>query len=195
MRTMCLSGVSVASIYAFLGVRLEAVLDVAGHELPSVERRHVLPLHARAQLERPHAMVGGALPRLREVAPEREVGGVRRLVGEGIADETVVPQEAIWKRPTELVSRGSRTGGSHAVALAIVPPRLGGLGLGGIQSGYVGAAARAGPAPASSTVTPTPVRLRKSRRVARELRVLRVGSWATTAPSSSAIPCLPHVDP
>jgi hypothetical protein len=74
-------------LHPFLRVLLEAVLDVRGDELAAVERRHVVPLDALAQLEGPHALVGGARPGFREVALEREVGGIRRLVGEREADE------------------------------------------------------------------------------------------------------------
>ena len=79
-------------LHAFLGVLLEAVLDVRGDELAAVERRHVVPLDALAQLEGPHALVGAARPGFREVALEREVGGIRRLVGEREADEAAADE-------------------------------------------------------------------------------------------------------
>src|SRR5438093_13050268 len=67
------------------------------------------------------------------------------------------------------VSRGSITGGSQAEARVRTPPRVGGLGLAGIQSGY-GAAPEAlcRSAPTANAVIPalvTAARLRKSRRV------------------------------
>src|SRR6202795_4199805 len=82
-------------------------------------------------------------------------------------------------RQTELVRRGSRTGGSHGDARVISFPRLGGLGLGGIQSGYGdGGYADAGCAAAPPLVAPAmrgviatvphPVRFRMSRRLTRE---------------------------
>ncbi len=46
-----------------------------------------------------------------------------------------------WKVPTDWVSRGSITGGSHAEARVSVPPRLAGLVLAAIQSGYAEVAA------------------------------------------------------
>ena len=42
---------------------------------------------------------------------------------------------AIWKRPTEFVRRGSRTGGSQADARVRRPQRLAGLSLGAIHEG------------------------------------------------------------
>src|SRR5258708_5014784 len=69
------------------------------------------------------------------------------------------------------VSLGSITGGSQAEARGRTPPRFGGLGLAGIQSGYGAAgcaASRRGAAPTASAVMPAPVTptpLRKSRRV------------------------------
>src|SRR5262249_37452612 len=77
-----------------------------------------------------------------------------------------------WYRPTDCVSRGSSTGGSHDEARVIVPPRLGGFGLAGTQSRYVGAAAQvAARGPASDrAVSPAParpVRFRNSRRFTR----------------------------
>src|SRR5215472_13042239 len=68
-------------LHAFLGVLLVAVFDVRGHQLTPVEGRDVVPLHALAELEGPHPEVRTALPGLREVALEGEIGGVRRLVG------------------------------------------------------------------------------------------------------------------
>src|SRR5439155_1310625 len=75
-------------LYAFLRVRLEAVLDVGGDQLTPIERRHVLPLDAPAQLECPHALVGAPLPGLGEVAFEAEVGVAGRLVGKRIGQGT-----------------------------------------------------------------------------------------------------------
>ncbi len=49
-------------LHPFLGVRLEAELDVLRHELPPVQRRHVVPLDALAELECPDAEVGATLP-------------------------------------------------------------------------------------------------------------------------------------
>ena len=49
-------------LHPFLGVCLEAELDVLRHELPPVQRRHVVPLDALAELEGPDAEVGAALP-------------------------------------------------------------------------------------------------------------------------------------
>src|SRR5437879_908428 len=80
---------------------------------------------------------------------------------------------ANWKRPTDCVSRGSSTGGSHWEARVTVPPRFGGFVLAGIQSGYgeTGwADTRARPAPTIRTPIPAPLhptRLRNSRRFTR----------------------------
>src|SRR5262245_10791178 len=70
-----------------------------------------------------------------------------------------------WNNPIDCVSRGSITGGSQADARARTPPRLGGLGLAGIQSGYLEAAA-AGRLRPVSAAAPTPAAeiLTKSRR-------------------------------
>src|SRR5437867_10587999 len=71
-----------------------------------------------------------------------------------------------WKSPIDCVRRGSITGGSQADARARTPPRLGGLGLAGIQSGYEAAAAAARNRPPTRAVVPTPAAesLTKSRR-------------------------------
>src|SRR2546428_443284 len=45
-------------LHAFLGVGIEAILDVGRHQLASVQGRHVLPSDTVAQLERPHAVIG-----------------------------------------------------------------------------------------------------------------------------------------
>src|SRR5262245_4799617 len=82
-----------------------------------------------------------------------------------------------WYSPTDWVSRESSTGGSHADARVMAPPRFGGLVLAGIHSGYVAGAANTrvrvaltaravNPAPAS------PVRLRNSRRFTRSAGAL-----------------------
>jgi hypothetical protein len=83
-------------LHALLRVGLEAVLDVGGDQLAPVERRHVLPLDAAAQLECPHALVGAPLPRLGEVAFEAEVGVAGCLIGKRVA------QEAIAGKPRDL---------------------------------------------------------------------------------------------
>src|SRR4029450_12098935 len=72
------------------------------------------------------------------------------------------------KSPTDCVSRGSMTGGSHADARVSTPPRFGGLGLAGVHSGDAGTVLAAGRRPTARAVAPAPVhptRLRKSRRV------------------------------
>src|SRR2546426_11019985 len=80
---------------------------------------------------------------------------------------------ANWKSPIDCVSRGSSTGGSQDEARVRTPPGLGGLELGGIQSGYgeTGwADRRARPAPTIRTPIPAPphpARLRNSRRFTR----------------------------
>src|SRR5207302_5333472 len=56
-------------------VGFETVLDVGGDEVPAVERRHVLPPDALAQLERPDAVIGARRPGLRQITLEREVAG------------------------------------------------------------------------------------------------------------------------
>ncbi len=89
-------------LYAFFRVGLEAVLDVAGDQLAPIEGRHVLPLDATAQLERPHALVGAPLPGLGEVAFEAEVGVAGRLVGERIAQETIAGQPRELEQPDRL---------------------------------------------------------------------------------------------
>src|SRR5437870_9156954 len=77
---------------------------------------------------------------------------------------------ANWKSPIDCVNRGSSTGGSQAEARVSVPPRLGGLGLAAIQSGYFEEAAAgtgARPAPATKAVRatlPQPALFRNSRR-------------------------------
>src|SRR6185295_15957704 len=77
-------------LYAFLRIGFVAVLDVRGHQLAPVEWRDVLPLDALTEPEGPDTEVRAALPRLREVALQREVGGIGCLVGERIANEAVV---------------------------------------------------------------------------------------------------------
>ena len=79
-------------LHAFLRVLLEAVLDVGGGELAAVERRQVLPLHALAQLERPHAVIGTRRPRLGQIALEAHVARAARLVGERVPHEAVAGQ-------------------------------------------------------------------------------------------------------
>src|SRR2546422_11592514 len=78
-------------LHAFLRVPLEAVLDVGGGELAAVERRQVLPLHALAQLERPHAVIGARRPRLGPIALEAHVARAARLVGERVPHEAGTP--------------------------------------------------------------------------------------------------------
>src|SRR3989454_12644872 len=74
-------------LYAFLRVGLETVLDVGGDQLAPVERWHVLPLDAPAQLECPHALVGAPLPGLGEVSLEGQVVVASRLVRKRIRSE------------------------------------------------------------------------------------------------------------
>src|SRR5215468_939794 len=73
-----------------------------------------------------------------------------------------------WNKPIDCVSRGSITGGSQADARARTPPRLGGLGLAGIQSGYLeeAAAGRLRPANAAALTPAAEIRT-KSRRFRR----------------------------
>jgi hypothetical protein len=62
---------------------------------------------------------------------------------------------ANWNNPTDWVSRGSITGGSQAEARVSTPPRFGGFGLAGIQSGYAEAPkALRRPAPTANAVIP-----------------------------------------
>src|SRR5438132_939161 len=88
---------------------------------------------------------------------------------------------ANWKRPTDWVSRGSISGGSQAEARVRTPPRFGGLGLAGIQSGYgetVWADTRAPPAPTMRAVIPAPPQpacRRNSRRLTRWRRATGPG--------------------
>src|SRR5439155_7708926 len=77
----------VERLHAFLGVLLEAVLDVRRDELSSVERRDVLPLDALTELEGPDARVGTRLPGLREIRLQRKIAGSAHLLGEGVADQ------------------------------------------------------------------------------------------------------------
>src|SRR5262249_59232910 len=73
-----------------------------------------------------------------------------------------------WNNPIDCVSRGSITGGSQADARARTPPRFGGLGLAGIQSGYLDAAAARRPVPITAVAeTPAAERRMKSRRFKR----------------------------
>src|SRR5438093_13720 len=108
------------------------------------------------------------------------------------------------------VSRGSITGGSQAEARVRTPPRVGGLGLAGIQSGY-GAAPEAlcRSAPTANAVIPalvTAARLRKSRRVTLRrvvwrgsvagievlLPVRTLGEGKTAASSAAKLPYAPR---
>ena len=142
MRTVCLSGVSIPSIswnvnactpsFAYCSKQYLTSAATSSRPLSGATLCHLTPwrslkVHTRWSV--------AARPGFREVALEREVGGIRRLVGEREADEAAADEDAIWKRPTEFVRRGSRTGGSQAEARVRVPPRFGVLGLGGIQSG------------------------------------------------------------
>ena len=89
-------------LHALLRVGLEAVLDVGGDELAPLERRHVLPLDAPAQLERPHALVGTPLPGLGEVSLEAQVVVASRLVGERIAQEAIAGEAGELEEPDGL---------------------------------------------------------------------------------------------
>src|SRR5437867_2846223 len=51
-------------LHALPRVGFETVLDVGGDEVPAVERRHVLPPDALAQLEGPDAVIGARRPGL-----------------------------------------------------------------------------------------------------------------------------------
>src|SRR5262249_7712929 len=73
-----------------------------------------------------------------------------------------------WNNPIDCVSRGSITGGRRAAARARTRPRLGGLGLAGIQSGYLEAAAARRPVPSTAVAeTPAAETRMKSRRFRR----------------------------
>ena len=146
---------------AFPGVGLEAVLDVGGHELAAVERRHVVPLHALAQLERPHPEVRARLPRLGEVALEGEVGRTAHLVGEPVAHEPAADQARELVEPDRLgqarvddrrIPRGSARERAAPLGRARAgrdPLRVGGPGLGGrpasTGAGHEGAGPETGP--------------------------------------------------
>src|SRR5262249_24081931 len=70
-----------------------------------------------------------------------------------------------WNNPIDCVSRGSITGGSQADARARTPPRFAGLGLAGIQSGYLEAAAACRLVPTTAAAdTPAADTRMKSRR-------------------------------
>ena len=92
----------VERLHPLLRVGLEAVLDVRRHQLAAVQRRDVLPFDALAQLERPSPIVGARLPRLREIAPQTQVVGAARLVGEDVADEAVAGQAGELEEPDRL---------------------------------------------------------------------------------------------
>src|SRR5207302_10049487 len=83
-------------------VGFETVLDVGGDEVPAVERRHVLPPDALAQLERPDAVIGARRPGLRQITLEREVAGAGGLVGERMANETVTGKSGELEEPDRL---------------------------------------------------------------------------------------------
>ena len=86
-------------LHALLRVGLETVLDVGGDQLAPFERRHVLPLDAPAQLERPHSLVGAPLPGLGEVPLEAEVGVAGRLVREHMAQEAIAGEPGELEQP------------------------------------------------------------------------------------------------
>ena len=90
------------ALHALFGIGLEAVLHVGGDEFASVERRHVLPLHALPQLERPDPRVGVALPALGEVPLEGEVGHSGGLVRERIAYEAIAGERRELEQPDRL---------------------------------------------------------------------------------------------
>ena len=89
-------------LHALLRVGLEAVLDVGRGELAPVERRHVVPLHAWPELERPHAIRRIALPGFGEVTLQAEVAGVAGLIRIHVADQTVADESRELVEPDGL---------------------------------------------------------------------------------------------
>jgi hypothetical protein len=142
MRTVCLSGVSIPSIswnvnactpsLAYCSKQYLMSAATSSRPLSGATLCHLTPwrslkVHTRWSVLPDQDSARSPLSVRSVVFGASSVNGKRT--------RRLPTRDAIWKRPTEFVRRGSSTGGSQGEARVSVPPRFGVLGLGGIQSG------------------------------------------------------------